>query len=171
MWYKNIKAQNFLILALSLAGIVGSVYVFGLKWDLSAEEKQQIETSVLSIMVDYLSNHPQVETDYLFIGISGADPSPDIVRGFAGRDPVVAPISSSKKTFGFSAPVVHKSDVTKRGISINLEIMDNESDGKVKVYTFLYQDRASSSSYVFTLDKFDGKYQIISSKYPERSDF
>lgn len=171
MWYKNIKAQNFLILALSVTGILGSVYVFGLKWDLSAEEKQQIESTVLSIMVEYLSNHPQLETDYLFVGISGADPAPDILNGFDGRNPAVEPISSSKKTFGFTAPVVHKSDVTKRGITINLEIMNNESDGKVKVYTFLYQDRASSSSYVFTLDKFDGKYQVISSKFPERSDF
>lgn len=171
MWYKNIKAQNFLILAFALAGIMGSVYVFGLKSDLSFEEERQIESTIVSILVDYLSNHPQVETDYLFIGISGSDPSPGILNEFEDQTPAVEPISSSTKSFGFTAPVVHKSDVTKRGITINLEILDKEPNGNVKVITSLYQDRSSSSTYEFTLDKFDGMYQIISSRYPERSAF
>lgn len=171
MWYKNIKAQNFLILALSLVGIIGSVYVFNLKLELSTEEQHQIETSVLSMLVDYLSNHSQVETDYFFIGISGSDPSPAILSSFDNHHPAVEPLSSSTKTYGFSAPIVHKSDITKRGISIDLEILEKETNGNVKVITSLYQDRASSARYEFTLDKFNGTFQIISSKFPDRSAF
>lgn len=171
MWYKNIKAQNFLILAFSLAGILGSVYVFGLKQNLSVEETQQIESSVLSILVDYLAHHPKVETDYLFIGISGSDPSLEILNIFNDHIPAVAPISLSRKSFGFSAPIVHKSDLNKRGITIDLQLLEKESNGNVKVLVSMYQDRASSSTYEFTLDKFDGMYKIVSSKFPERSDF
>ena len=171
MWYKNIKAQNFLILALSLAGIVGSVYVFGLKSELSAVEERQIETTVLSVLVDYLSNHPEVEADYLFVGVSGSDPSTGILSDFTDHQPAVEPLSSSTKSFGFTAPVVHKSDITKRGITIDMQLLDKEPNGNVKVLVSIYQDRASSSTYEFTLDKFDEKYQIISSKYPERTQF
>lgn len=171
MWYKNVKAQNLLILAFSLVGIVCSVYFFNLKSDLSLEEKRQIETTVLSTLVDYLTHHPQVDTDYFFIGISGSDPSPKILNVFNNHKPAVEPISSSKMTYGFTAPVVHKSDLTKRGITIDLEILDKEPNGTVKVLTSLYQDRASSARYEFTLDKFDGVYRIISSKYPDRSTF
>lgn len=171
MWYKNVKAQNLLILAFSFVGIVGSIYVFNLKTDVSLEERHQIETMVLSLLVDYLGSHPEVETDYFFIGISGSDPSPETLNNFDDHQPAVEPLSSSIKTFGFTAPVVHKSDHSKRGITIDLEILDKESNGNVKVLVSLYQDRASSARYEFTLDKFDGVYQIISSKYPERSIF
>lgn len=171
MWYKNVKAQNLLILAFSLIGIISSVYFFSLKSDLSHEERHQIETTVFSVFVNYLSHHPQVETDYLFIGISGSDPSPGTLHKFKDHKPTVEPLSSSTKSFGFTAPVVYKSDITKRGITIDLQILDKEPNGNVKVLVSLYQDRASSAKYEYTLDKFDGVYQIISVKYPERSAF
>ncbi len=171
MWYKNIKAQNLLILAFSLVGIACSVYFFSLKSKISLEERHQIETTIFSILVETLTNHSQVEADYFFIGISGSDPSPGILRSFHDHKPAVEPLSSSTKTFGFTAPVVHKSDLTKRGIRIELELLDKKPNGNVKVITSLYQDRASSARYEFTLDKFDGVYRVISSKYPDRSAF
>lgn len=171
MWYKNVRAQNLLILTFSLVGIVGSVYVSNLKYSLSLEETRQIETTVLSMIVDYLTHHPEVNTDYLFICISGADPSPEILNRFEDSKPVVEPLSSSKKTFGFTAPIVHKSDLTKRGITIDLEILDNERSVNVKVLVFLYQDKVSSARYEYTLDKFNGVYKVVSVKYPRRSTF
>lgn len=171
MWYKNVRAQNFLILAFSLVGIMGSVYVFNLKSEISFEERRQIETEVFSSLVDYLTYHPEINIDYIFLGISGSDPSPKILDNFHDHRPTVEPISSSKITFGFSAPVVHKSDPSKRGIQIDLAILDKEPNGHVKVQTSLYQDIAASATYEYTLDKNDGIYRVISVKRPERIHF
>lgn len=171
MWYKNIRAQNFLILAFSLVGIIGSAYVFNLWWEMSSEERHQIESVVFSSLVDYLTFHPKVETDYLFIGTAGSDPSPKILDGFKNHILNVEPISSSRKSFGFSAPIVHKTDLTKRGISINLESLDKEANGSVKVLISLYQDRAASAKYQYVLDKRDGAYKVITVKLPDRFNF
>lgn len=171
MWYKNVRAQNFLILAFSLAGIMSSVYVFNLKWELSLEDRHQIETEVFSGLVDYLTYHPQVDIDYFFLGISGSDPSPGILNDFKDHIPAVEPISSSEVTYGFSAPVVHKSELTKRGIQINLKILGREANGHVKVLTTIYQDKASSGNYEYTLDKKDGGYRVISVRRPDQTIF
>ena len=171
MWYKNIRAQNFLILAFSLVGIMGTVYVFNLKFELSSDERHQIEASVFSSLVNYLTYHPKVETDYLFLGTAGSDPSPEILDRFNNHIPPVLPISSSRKSFGFSAPVVHKSDQNKRGISIDLESLNRESNGYVNVLISIYQDRATSATYQYILDKKDGTYQVITVKHPEHFNF
>ncbi len=168
MWYKNIRAQNFLILAFSSIGIVGSVYVFTLKSEISFEERHQIETEVFSILVNYITNHPETNIDYIFLGISGSDPSPEILDTFLNHRPTVEPISSSKITFGFTAPVVYKSDLNKRGIQIDLEILDKEPSGYVKVLISLYQNKVVSAFYEYTLAKSDGIYRVISVKRPER---
>lgn len=171
MWYKNIRAQNFLILALSLVGIVGSVYVFNLKSNISFEEQRQIETAVFTGLVDYLTYHPQADFDYFFLGISGSDPSPGILDDFENHRPMIEPISSSRISFGFSAPVVHKSELTKRGIQIDLETLDREPNGHVNVRASLYQDRASSATYIYTLTEYDDKFRVISVKRPDRNIF
>ena len=49
MWYKNVRAQNLLILAFSFIGLMGSVYVFSLNWELSLDEKRQIEATVFKV--------------------------------------------------------------------------------------------------------------------------
>lgn len=171
MWYKNIKAQNVLILVLALSGIAGSVYVFNLSTQLSPDEEREIESRVLTVLVDYLTHHAKVDTDLFFIGISGSDPSSELLNSFADHDPAVKPISLSMKTFGFTAPVVLKTDLSKRGMQIDLHILERKPNGNVDVLVTIYQDRASSARYEFTLDRFDGAYRIISSKYPESSDF
>lgn len=167
MWYKNIIAQNFLIFAFSLIGIVGSIYVFTQKSEISFEESHQIETEVFSIFVDYITHHPETNIDYIFLGSSGSDPSPEILDTFYNHSPAVEPISSSKITFGFIAPVVHKSDLNKRGIQIDLKIQDKEPSGYVKVLITLYQNKVTSASYEYTLAKSDGIYRIISVNRPE----
>lgn len=171
MWYKNVRAQNFLILAFSFFGIVGSVYVFNLRSEISTEERHQIETTVFSSLVDYLAYHPKIDIDYLFLGISGSDPSPAILNDFNNHIPAVEPTSLSRKSFGFSAPVVHKSDLNKRGISINLESLEKQANGYIHVLISLYQDRAASARYEYILDKRNGAYQIITVKHPERFNF
>ncbi|MCG2589714.1 hypothetical protein [Rhodohalobacter sulfatireducens] len=171
MWYKNVRAQNILILALSFIGLMGSVYVFNLNWELSTKERNQIEVEVFSSLVDYLTYHPKVEIDYLFIGTTGKDPSPEILNKFEDHISNVGPISSSRKSFGFSAPVVHKEDVNKRGIQINLESLERESNGDVNVRTVIYQDRAASATYVFTLSKYDGVYRVNHVSFPDRGIF
>jgi hypothetical protein len=168
MWYKNIRAQNLLILALSFIGLMGSVYVFNLKWEISTEERNQIQQEVFSSLVDYLTYHPKVEIDYLFIGTTGKDPSPEILNKFENHISNVEPISSSRKSFGFSAPVVHKADVNKRGIQINLESLERESNGDVNVRTVLYQDRAASATYSFILSKRNGIYRVNHVTFPDR---
>ena len=168
MWYKNIRAQNFLILAFSLFGIVGSAYVFNLKSELSFEERRQIETEIFSILVDYLTSYPKTNIDYIFISISGSDPSLEILNNFHDRKLTVEPISSSKIMFGFSAPVVHKSDISKRGIQIDLKILNKEPSGHVKVLTSFYQDKETKETYEYTLFKNDGIYRVNSVKRPER---
>jgi len=171
MWYKNVRAQNFLILAFSLAGIIGSAYLFSLRWEMSSQERHQIKTEVFSSVVDYLTFHPNVNTNYLFIGTSGSDPSTDILNGFKKHVPPVEPISSSRKSFGFSAPLVHKTDVNKRGISINLESLEKEANGRVKVLISIYQDRAASAKYQYILDKRDGMYRVIQVTFPNQAMF
>jgi len=168
MWYKNIRAQNFLILALSSIGIMSSIYVVTLKSAINFEESHQIETEVFTYLVNYISNHPEIHLDYIFLGVSGSDPSPEIVNTFHNHSPMIEPISSSEVTFGFTAPVVHKSDLTKRGMQIDLEILNKEPSGYVKVLTSLYQNRITSASYEYTLAKSEGVYRIISVKRPDR---
>lgn len=171
MWYKNVRAQNLLILAFSFIGLMGSVYVFNLKLGINQEDRRQIETAVFTSMVDYLTFHPKTDFDYIFLGVSGSDPSPEVFDNFRDQRPTVEPISSSKVTFGFSAPVVHKSDVTKRGIQINLESLDREANGDVKVRMALYQDRAASAQYLYILNKFQGRYRVITVTFPDRPIF
>lgn len=171
MWYKNVRAQNFLILALSFVGIVGSVYVFNIRSEISLEERHQIETEVFSSLVEYLSHHPELDVDYIFLGTSGSDPSPEILYKYKNHIPAVEPISSSRVSFGFAAPVIHTSDRTKRGIQIDLEILEKNASGYVNVLTSLYLDAASSGRYEYTLDKHDGAYQVVSVKHPERVNF
>lgn len=166
MWHKNIRAQNFLILAFSFIGIVGSVHVFTLNSELSTEERNQIETEIFSLLVNYISNYPNINIDYIFLGISGADPAPEIFDIFQNNIPTVEPISSSIITIGLTAPVVHKSDVNKRGMQIDVEIRDKEPSEYVKVLTSLYQHKLDSISYEYTLAKSHGVYRVISVKMP-----
>jgi len=166
MWHRNIKAQNFLILIFSFLGIAGSVYALNLKTDISPEERHQIETEVFSILVDYLTIHPQIETDYIFLGISGSDPSPKILDTFHGNSPAVEPISSSVIAYGFSAPVIHKTDPEKRGIQVDLHIPVIEPNGDVIVLASLYQDKAALDAYEYKLNKMGGIYRVVSVKRP-----
>ncbi len=168
MWYKNIKAQNFLILALSSIGIMGSIYAVTLKSAINVEERHQIETEVFTMLVNYITNHPKINLDYIFLGVSGSDPSPEIFNTYHNHRPTVKPISSSQVTFGFTAPVVYKSDLTKRGIQIDLEILDKEPSGYVKVLSSLYQNKVTSASYEYTLARSEGIYRIISVNRIER---
>lgn len=167
MWYKNVRAQNILILALSFLGLMGSVYVFNLKLEINQDDRRQIETAVFTSLVDYLTYHPKTDFDYLFLGVSGSDPSPEILDKFQDHRPTVEPISSSKITFGFSAPVVHKSDLTQRGIQIDLESLDREANGNVIVRTALYQDRVVSATYLYILKKFQGRYRVVTVTFPD----
>ncbi|MDZ7720198.1 MAG: hypothetical protein U5K72_15390 [Balneolaceae bacterium] len=138
---------------------------------MSTEERHQIESEVFSSLVDYLTYHPKVNPDYLFIGTFGSDPSPEILNGFKNHIPTVEPISSSEVTYGFSAPVVHKSELHKRGISINLESIERQANGYVNALISIYQDRAASAKYQYILDKRNEAYQIITVKHPDHSIF
>jgi hypothetical protein len=167
MWYKNVRAQNLLILAFSFIGLMGSVYVFNLKLEINQEDRRQIETTVFRSMVDYLTFHPKTDFDYIFLGVSGSDPSPEVLNNFQDHRPRVEPISSSKVTFGFSAPVIHKSDATQRGIQIDLESLDRDANGDIKVRMSLYQDRAASATYVYILNEFQGRYRVVTVAFPD----
>lgn len=172
MWYKNIRAQIFLIFVFSTLGITGSVYAFSLKTDISFEERHHIEKEVFSILVDYITIHTETNVDYIFLGISGKDPSAEILDAFdSHRRPAVEPISSSIITYGFTAPVVHKSDPSKRGIQIDLEILDREPGGFVKVQASLYQNKVASAPYEYTLAKSDGLFRVVSVRRPEGTHF
>lgn len=171
MWYKNIKAQNFLILTLSLVGIIGSVLFFNLRLEISSEEREQVETQVFSNLVNYLSGHPETDLNYIFLGISRSDPSPKILAAFKDNTPAVEPISSSRVSFGFEAPVLHASDHTKHGIQIDLKVLPKEPNGNVKVSASLYQDKITRGNYEYTLDKKNGEYKIIRVKRPEQISF
>jgi hypothetical protein len=166
MWYKNIRAQNILILAFSLIGIVGSIHVFTIKSDISIEERHQIETEVFSLLVNYITSYPEINYDYIFLGISGSDPAPEIMDTFHDYIPTVEPISSSIITIGLTAPVVHKSDPNKRGMQIDLDFLDKEPSGYVKVLASLYQHKLDSITYEYTLAKSGGIYRVISVRTP-----
>ncbi|MTI89513.1 MAG: hypothetical protein FH748_16280 [Balneolaceae bacterium] len=153
----------------SLTGLASAFYFVNLKPQLSIDEKQQIERIVFSGLFDYFIDHPDADPDYFFIGTSGSDPSPKVLNSFADQIPKVAAISSSKMTFGFSAPVTHISDQSQKGIIINLETIDKQADGKVRVLISLYQKRGSSDIYEYILSKNDEAYQVISIKHPTSS--
>lgn len=171
MWYKNVRAQNLLILAFSFLGLIGSVYVFNLQLGINQEDQRQIESAVFTSLVDYLTYHPKTNFDYIFLGVSGSDPSPEVLDKFQDHRPTVEPITSSIITFGFSAPVVHKSDATQRGIQIDLENLDREANGDVTVRTALYQDKAASATYLFILSKHNGVYRVNHVTFPDRPIF
>lgn len=161
MWYKNVRAQNFLIFFLSFAGLSSFLYLVNFKPQMSLEVRHQIEEIVFSSLFNYISDHPDEDPDYFFISVSGSDPSPRVLNNFNGNIPIVEPVSSSIKTFGFSAPVTHRSQRTKKGIIIDLEIIDTQPNGNVRVLTSLYQNRISSATHEFTLSENDGIYRII----------
>lgn len=166
MWHKNIKAQNFLVLLLSLVGIGSSLYFVNSKTTLNDEEKYLVERAVLSEIFQYVVNEQQKNLDYFFIGISGSDPSPTLLDEFKYHEPAVKPISASTMSFGFSAPMVHKNDQTKKGMSFELDEPERKLDGNFKVLTKMYQDKGSSATYEFTLIKRDGVYRVISVDFP-----
>jgi len=74
-------------------------------------------------------------------------------------------------TFGFSAPVVHKSDIAKRGIQINVENLHREANGDVNVRISIYQDKAASATYLYNLNKIDGAYRVVTVTFPDRPVF
>ncbi len=48
MWYKNIKAQNFLVVFLTFLGLGTSLYVVNLTPELSPDEKSEIQEKVFT---------------------------------------------------------------------------------------------------------------------------
>ncbi|HBX65521.1 MAG: hypothetical protein CL670_11885 [Balneola sp.] len=170
MWYKNIKAQNFLIVFFSLIGIVGSLYFVNLNPGLSVEEERQIETAVFSAFIKNISSHPDADPDYFFLGVSGKDPAPRVLNHFNQHSPKVEGLSNSSTDFGFSASVAHKSNADKKGIIVDLRLMDTKENGEVWVRSSVYEDRGSSATYEYILKKHDGIFKVISVKYPDRSE-
>lgn len=164
MWYKNLRAQNFLIILFSVVGLASTFYLVNLNPELNLEARLQIEKSVFSHLVNYITDHPDETPDYFFVSVSDSDPSPRVLNYFQGNIPIVEPISSSEMSFGFSAPIVHKLDPSKHGISINLEVFDKQPDGDVQVRASLYRARGSSATYEYTLNENEGIYRIISIK-------
>lgn len=164
MWYKNFRAQNFLIIFFTAAGLTSTFYLVNLSSELSVEERLQIEQTVFSYLINYITEHPDQDPDYFFLSISDSDPSSRILNHFEGNIPIVEPVSSSKMTFGFSAPIVHRSNQAKHGMLINLEVFVKQSDGNVQALASLYQARGSSAKYEFILNQNEGVYRIISVK-------
>ncbi|WP_020404803.1 hypothetical protein [Gracilimonas tropica] len=167
MWYKNIKAQNGLTLILFGIGIFCSLYFVHLTPELTQQEKHLIQAEVFSELFLYLDAHPDVDADYFFVGVSGSDPAPEVVRSFNGQAPKVAPISSSMMSFGFSAAIVHKSNLNKSGIITDIKTMQRKENGRVNVITRIYYDRASFANYEFILAKKDGAFRVVEVKYPD----
>ncbi|MEO1022521.1 MAG: hypothetical protein AAFW89_08250, partial [Bacteroidota bacterium] len=118
MWYKNIRAQNFLILVFSFTGIFGAFYFIGQPYDLSIENRREIEEAVFSHIFDYLTDHPETDVDYYFIGVSGSDPSGRILKRFSEKTPRVEPISSSQTSISIKAHVMHKHNLDKPGMLV-----------------------------------------------------
>ncbi|MEX0608743.1 MAG: hypothetical protein WD016_10340 [Balneolaceae bacterium] len=164
MWYKNIKAQNFLIFIFSIAGLVSAFYFVNLESEISWEEKHQIEKTVFCELIKYIIEHPDEDPDYFFISVSGLNPSLELMNTFKDM-PKVEAVSFSTINFGFSATVTHKSDRSKSGILINLEILDKKLDGTVRVLTSIHQGRNNSATYEYNLRAKEDIYQVISVNY------
>lgn len=171
MWYKNVRAQNILILLIALTGLGSTFYFVNLKPQLSVEEKHEIQSKVFSHIFDYISEYPYNDIDYFFISLSTLDPSPGLLNDFVHYTPKVAPVSSSEMSFGFSSYVSLKSDQTKRGVIVDLEVKTKQQNGNVQVLASLYKSRSSLASYEYILNEHDGVFQIVSFKGTERSEF
>lgn len=167
MWYKNIRAQNTLILFFSFIGIFGALYFIGRPYDLSTESRREIEEAVFSHIFDYLTNHPETDIDYFFIGVSGLDPSGKILDSFSEKTPRVEPISSSQTSISLKAHVTHKYHPDKPGMLVNLEISEVKKNGEVLVKGHLYQNRILSAQYHFVLRKVDKEYIVIRTEFPD----
>ncbi|MEO9887903.1 MAG: hypothetical protein ABJR05_01165 [Balneola sp.] len=171
MWYKNVRAQNILILLISLIGLGGTFYFVNLKTELDKEEIHQIQQLVFSHMFDYITEHPNKDPDYFFISISTSDPSQRLLNNFSGNIPLVAAVSSSEITYGFSSSVFHKTKQNKKGIIVDLDVKTKQANGNVQVLASLYKSRSSLATYEYILNNHDGPYQVISFKGSERTEF
>lgn len=170
MWYKNIRAQNYLIIFLSLLGLACSMYFVNLKLTLNSEEKHQIEKAVFSGIFQHIISHPDENPDFFFISIENSDPSQKLLDAFKDQKPTVEPISASTMTFGFSASIIHKTDRRMKGMRVNLKELETVPAGNVKATASIYQDKGTAANYVFTLSKTDGKFTISSVAFPEREE-
>lgn len=168
MWYKNIKAQNFLIIFFTLLGIGSSLYIVNLKTTLTDDEAYQIQKTVFSGIFQHIKNHPDEDPDYFFISVSNTEPSSEILNEFRNLKPKVEPASASSTTYGFSASVVHKTDGSKQGIKINVGNPTVMGDGTVKVLASIYQYKGASATYEFLLSKRDGVFEIVSVQFPSK---
>ncbi|MFU8811886.1 MAG: hypothetical protein ACNA78_02900 [Balneolaceae bacterium] len=162
MWYKNIRFQNLLIFTLSAIGILGSVYLFKVSLEIHPDERILMESAVFSELVGYITRHPESDAEVIFLGRAGSDPPPAIMERFENRTPAVMPASSAEVTFGFTAPVVDRTERTRRGIQVNLDAPKKESGGLVTVRATLYQNRLISATYTYTLVKRAGAYHVLS---------
>ncbi|MFY0683161.1 MAG: hypothetical protein JXR20_01315 [Balneola sp.] len=171
MWYKNVRAQNILILLFALFGIASTFYYVNLKPQLSPVEKHQIHQSVFSNILSYITEHPNEDPEYFFISVSSSDPSTRLLNDFAHNIPTVKPASSSEMSYGFSSYVSLKSDQSKRGILVDLKVMGKQPNGNVQVLASLYKSRSRSATYEYILNENSGSYQIISFKGSQRSEF
>jgi len=171
MWYKNVRAQNVLILLFSLIGLASTFYFVNIKLELNDEETHQIQITVFSNIFKYITDHPEEDPDYFFISVSSYDPSPEILTDFDDHLPLIESVSSSEMTFGFSSHVSHKTDRNKRGIIVDLEVKNKQSNGNVQVLASLYRSRERAATYEYILNENEGTYRIISFKGSERSKF
>ena len=171
MWYKNVRAQNIPILLFTLFGIASTFYYVNIKHQLSISETHQIQQAVFSNLFSYITEHPNEDPEYFFISTSSLDPSPRLLNDFVNNTPIVAPVSSSEMSYGFSSYVSLKSDQSKRGILVDLEVMGKQPNGNVQVLASLYKSRSRSATYEYILNENSGSYQIISFKGSQRSEF
>lgn len=171
MWYKNVRAQNVLILLFSLFGLASTFYFVNLKIQLSDEETSQIQRIVFTDIFTYITDHPSKDPDYFFISVSTSEPSQGILTSFDNHLPLVESISSSEMTYGFSSYVSHKSESNKRGIIVDLKLMNKQSNGNIQVLASLYKSRGHAATYEYILNENDGSYHIISFKGSERDKF
>lgn len=171
MWYKNVRAQNILILFFSFFGIASTFYYVNLKTQLSTMEKHEIQESVFSNIFSYITEHPNEDPDYFFISVSTSDPSPRLLNGFMHNIPAVEPATASEMSYGFTSFVSLKSDPSKRGILVDIEVMTKQPNGNVQVLASLYKSRSHSATYEYILNDNSGSYQIISFKGSQRSKF
>lgn len=166
MWYKSIKAQNSLVLLVFTVGMIAAIYSIRAKPILTTEETLQVQEKVFSTIFDFINNHPASKPNYYFISVADADPSTILVESLNKHYQNITVASNAETNFGFGAAVHHINDNSKHGIIVNADILEKKPTGKVIVLIEAYINRGASNVYLFSLEKIDRTYEIVSVERP-----
>ena len=167
MWYKNVRAQNILILSFFFGGLISMYYVVSTEPELSQSEMHEVERVVFNELFEYVELSLHNSADFYFIGVSNQDPSRQLLTDLSNHEPKTERISLSEITFGYTSAVIHKNDRDKEGIIFDLKEIKKLRDGSIRVNASVYKSRSSSGAFEYMVAFRNGDYSVLSAKASE----